>query len=130
MAYLAYAEPATAAGAENFSPAPPPEAAEPRLSALEWAVVALARRDSLASLRKPGRIGAAMAALFGARQNPRLTDPRLEAVRRISVMAWHYSYALPVSEIANFLKAGFSADQFEMLLASISRGRGLRKQRN
>jgi len=104
--------------------------AEPHLSALEWSVVAVARKDSLASLREPGRLGMAMAALFGGRQNPKLTDPRLEALRRVAVLAWHHGYTLPVSEIKAFMKAGFSADQFETLLASISRGRAARSYRN
>jgi len=110
--------------------APVPATAEPQLSALEWSVVAVARNDSLASLREPGRLGMAMAALFGTRQNPRLTDPRLEALRRFAVLAWHHGYTLPVSEIKAFMKAGFSADQFETLLASISRGRAARPHRN
>ena len=110
--------------------APASETAEPQLSALEWSVVAVARNDSLASLREPGRLGMAMAALFGGRQNPKLTDPRLEALRRVAVLAWHHGYTLPVSEIKAFMKAGFSADQFETLLASISRGRAARPHRN
>jgi alkylhydroperoxidase family enzyme len=126
MTNLAYAD--QDFGTDDAAPAP--ETVEPQLSALEWSVVAVARRDSLASLREPGRLGMAMAALFGSRQNPKLTDPRLEALRRFAVLAWHHGYTLPVSEIKAFLKAGFSADQFEMLLASISRGRAARPHRN
>jgi alkylhydroperoxidase family enzyme len=92
-------------------------------SGLEWSVIALAQRDRLGSLRQPGRIATALGTLFGAWQNPRLADGRLEALRRIAVLAWHKSYALPVSELRAFLAAGFSAEQYEMLQASISRGR-------
>jgi alkylhydroperoxidase family enzyme len=116
--------------ADALDHAPDSPTPEPQLSALEWSVVAVARRDSLASLREPGRLGMAMAALFGGRQNPKLTDPRLEALRRVAVLAWHHGYTLPVSEIKAFMKAGFSADQFETLLASISRGRAARPHRN
>ena len=130
MTYLADATQDFATADTLFDSDPAPETAEPQLSALEWSVVAVARRDSLASLREPGRIGMAMAALFGGRQNPKLTDPRLEALRRIAVLAWHHGYTLPVSEIKAFMKAGFSADQFETLLASISRGRTARTYRN
>ena len=129
MTYLASADQETA-GADVLDAAPAPEAAATQLSALEWSVVAVARRDSLASLREPGRLGMAMAALFGGRQNPKLTDPRLEALRRVAVLAWHHGYTLPVSEIKAFMKAGFSADQFETLLASVSRGRAARPHRN
>ena len=38
----------------------PPASAPARLSALEWSVVALAERDTIASLREPGRIAAAL----------------------------------------------------------------------
>lgn len=132
MTYLAYADQDVGTADAILDAGPAPEPAEPQLSALEWSVVAVARRDSLASLREPGRIGMAMAALFGGRQNPKLTDPRLEALRRVAVLAWHHGYTLPVSEIKAFMKAGFSADQFETLLASISisRGRAGRPQRN
>jgi len=129
MTHLANADQETA-GADVLDAAPAPEAAATQLSALEWSVVAVARRDSLASLREPGRLGMAMAALFGGRQNPKLTDPRLEALRRVAVLAWHHGYTLPVSEIKAFMKAGFSADQFETLLASVSRGRAARPHRN
>ena len=125
MNNLAYADPDA-----SLVETPAAEPTEPQLSALEWSVVAVARNDSLASLREPGRLGMAMAALFGTRQNPKLTDPRLEALRRVAVLAWHHGYTLPVSEIKAFMKAGFSADQFETLLASISRGRAARPHRN
>ena len=125
MTNLAYADPDAI-----LAEAPTAERTAPQLSALEWSVVAVARNDSLASLREPSRLGLAMAALFGTRQNPKLTDPRLEALRRLAVLAWHHGYTLPVSEIKAFMKAGFSADQFETLLASISRGRAARPHRN
>jgi len=130
MTYLAEAEPQTAADEAIEAAASAPRAAEPLLSALEWSVVAVARNDSLASLREPGRLGMAMAALFGGRQNPRLADARLEALRRIAVLAWHHGYTLPMSEIKAFLKAGFTSDQFEALLASVSRGRSARLYRS
>ena len=87
-----------------------------RLSALEWSIVAMAERDRFSSLREPGRIVAALGSLFGVRRPNRLANDRLEALRRIAVLAWHHGYTLPVSEIKAFMKAGFSADQFETLL--------------
>ncbi|NNM76137.1 hypothetical protein HJG53_04340 [Sphingomonas sp. ID1715] len=86
-------------------------------------MVALARRDSLGSLRTPGRIARAMAAVFGTRSENPVADPRLEALRRTAVHAWHHSFAIPETEIERFYAAGFSPDQLQLLLTSISRDR-------
>lgn len=96
---------------------------EARLSPLEWSVVALARGDSLSSLRSPGRIAIAMGGVFGTRQNPRLACPRLEALRRIAVLSWHRGFAVPGHEVTAFTTAGFTLDQYELLVASTSRAR-------
>lgn len=107
------------------------ETSRTELSALEWSVVALAQRDRLSSLTEPSRVAVAMGALFGGRKHsPRLADPRLEALRRVSVLAWHKGYAVPAHEIAAFHEAGFTTDQYETLLASISRGRTALQRRN
>lgn len=97
--------------------------AAPAFSGLEWAVIALAERDRVASLREPGRIATALRSVFGTVRTGRLADGRLEALRRIAVLAWHNGYAVPVSELRTFLGAGFSSDQYEMLQISIARGR-------
>ena len=89
----------------------------------EWEIIALARQDGLSSLRAPGRLERAAAWLFGGGINRRLADPRLEALRRLAVLAWHNGYALPVSAIKAFKAAGFSMDQLEIVLARISAGR-------
>jgi hypothetical protein len=93
------------------------------LSPLEWTVVALAQRDRIASLDEPGAIARAFGGLFGLGRQSSLADPRLEALRRLAVYAWHKGYKLPVSEIKRFLAAGFSAGQFETLLASVANRR-------
>ena len=92
-------------------------------SGLEWSVIALARRDRLTSLNQPSRVAQALGALFGTWKNARLADSRLEALRRMAVLAWHKSYVVPVSEIRAFKEAGFTTEQYETLQASISRGR-------
>lgn len=92
-------------------------------SPLEWAVVALARRDRISSLNEPGAIARAFGGLFGLGRQSSLADPRLEALRRLAVHAWHKGYKLPLSEIRRFLAAGFSAGQFETLLASVANRR-------
>lgn len=101
----------------------------PTLSTLEWQVVTIARRDRLSSLKAPGLLARATALIFGVRgTNPRLANPRLEALRRIAVAAWHKSYRVPADEIRRFLAAGYSTDQLEMLLDHIGRGRAALNQ--
>jgi hypothetical protein len=127
MAYLDFAEPIPAL---LHRPAAAAEAApSASLSALEWSVVALARRDPLSSLRAPGPIGKAMAVMFGSTSENPIADPRLEALRRIAVYGWHRGFAVPSSEIDHFIEAGFSADQLELLLTSIGRDRASQGRR-
>ncbi|MEP9402654.1 hypothetical protein [Sphingomonas sp. VNH70] len=110
--------------------AAPPAPARTGLSALEWSVVALARQDRIASLRHPGRVSIALGRVFGTRRgSPNLADPQLEALRRIAVWAWHRGYAVPEGELAGFLAAGFSIDQYETMQASIGAARGERGMR-
>jgi hypothetical protein len=131
MAYIDFASAAHGAAAIATAPRhdPLPVAAEPQLSALEWLVVAIARRDGLASLRAPGRLSMAMGVLFGTKPNPRLADPKLEALRRLAVLSWHHGFAVPASAVKNFLAAGYSTDQYEALVASIASARTTRKAR-
>jgi hypothetical protein len=103
--------------------------ASPGFSGLEWSVIALAERDRIASLREPGRIAKALGAMFGTTRPGRLADERLEALRRIAVLAWRRGYAVPVSELLAFIGSGFSTDQYEMLQTSIARGRAARSLR-
>ena len=124
MAYLAFQEIGGAAGRSLTDVATvraaPPEAAS--LSPLEWTVVAVARRDRLSSLDHPGRVGAFLRALF-KQPNPMLADRRLEALRRIAVLTWHYGYTVPSAELRAFLQAGFTNDQYEAVADSIGAAR-------
>lgn len=109
--------------AEEAGGSPWSASSSPAFSGLEWSVIALAQRDRVASLREPGRIATALRAVFGTSRPGRLADGRLEALRRIAVLAWHRGYAVPVSELRAFLSAGFSSEHYEMLQTSIARGR-------
>lgn len=102
-----------------------------RLSALEWSVVALARNDRLSTLRIPSRVRVAMGILFAARHNPMLADPRLEALRRIAVLSWHYGFAVSGTEVDAFITAGFSSDQYELLVTKtvMARSRSISSDR-
>lgn len=97
---------------------------------LEWQVVQLARQDSLATLREPGRWTRLQRLIFGQRPNPRLADRRLEALRQIAVEAWHRSYDVHPRRILAFLSAGFTDAHLERLLAAIAAMRGSPKLRS
>jgi hypothetical protein len=120
MAYLAFSE-ATAGQAASSVPFAP--AITPSFSALEWSVIALAGRDRLSSLREPGRMSVAMGAIFGSRPNPRLADPRLEALRRVALLARVHGYRIPTSERRRFEEAGFDERQYELLIESVASDR-------
>lgn len=100
-----------------------------RLSALEWSVVALAERDRLSTIHEPNRLIAALESIFALKRPNRLANERLEALRRIAVLAWHYRWNVPKSELAAFLASGFSADQYELIQNSIGQARAGRQRR-
>lgn len=100
-----------------------------RLSALEWSVVAMAELDGLSSIRQPGRYTRALRTLFGVKQPNRLANERLETLRRVAILAWHYGWNVPKSEVAAFLEAGFSSDQFELIQRSLGQTRAARRRR-
>ena len=145
MAYLSFTElnadgtaatPGHLSAAAHVAPSPVADAAlhavaaaAPRLSALEWSVVALAANDPLSSLRTPGRMAVAMGALFGDRRHPALADPRLEALRRIAVLGRHQGYTVAPAEIRSFVAAGFSEDQYELVVDSLAAARSSRGAR-
>jgi hypothetical protein len=93
------------------------------LTALEWSVVAMAEKDGLSSLREPSRFIAALGSLFGARRPNRLANERLEALRRLAVHAWLYRWNVPDSELRDFLAAGFTQDQYQLVQNSIAQAR-------
>lgn len=118
MAYMTFSEPGGGDVAEPKSAVTAPA----RLSALEWSVVAIAWSDRLSSLRRPGRLAQLLGGIFGG-HNPRLADPRLEALRRIAVLTWHHGYAVAPQEVRAFREAGYSADEYELLVDSIATAR-------
>jgi len=99
-----------------------------RFGALEWSVIALARNDRLSSLREPGRSSVALRAVM-RQNNPRLADERLEALRRMAVLAWHQSFQVAASELRAFFDAGFTHGQYETMMASIAAARTQRRRR-
>lgn len=90
-----------------------------RLNALEWSVVRLARNDGLSTLTSPGQIIAALGIVFGRVYHNRLADPRLEALRRLSVIAWRHDGLVDQQEAAALVSAGFDELQLDAVLAGI-----------
>lgn len=130
MAYLSFTEFASTAVAgidRSAAPrSPQPDAVGARFSALEWTVVAIAERDPLSSLKTPGRMAVALGALFPNRPNPKLADPRLEALRRLAVLTWHHGYRVADSAVRAFLAVGFTLHHYELLAGSIVSARAQR----
>ncbi len=75
---------------------------------IECEVIRIARSDSRWSLRAPGRVGRALAWLFGWKPTNRLADPHLESLRRYAVMFRLRGDRLPVEETTRLLAAGFT----------------------
>ena len=88
-------------------------------SPLEWSVIRLARIDPLWTIRAAGRLRRFWNWFVG-RGNPELANPKLEALRRMAVLTWHYGFTVPGEDVRNFLSAGFSPDQYELMAGSIN----------
>ncbi len=101
------------------------------LSPLEWQIVALARRDSAASLRPAGPLARALSMLFGRKTSTSLANPRLEALRRVATLSLRYGRAIDPVEVNAFLSAGFSAEKYEHIaqhVCAIQAARGTRRK--
>ena len=118
MAYLAKIEP-QAASPMALTGVPANDTARPDFSALEWSIIRLARVDALSTLRAPGRIRRFWNWLMGRTGGPELANERLEALRRMAVLSWHYGFTVPGDDVAIFLSQGFSPDQYELMVRSI-----------
>ena len=118
MAYLSRIEPHDAQPV-SLTAANDASRPEPAFSNLEWSVVRLARVDSLWTIRTAGRLRRFWNWVVG-RGNPELANPKLEALRRMAVLTWHYGFTVPGDDVANFISAGFSPDQYELMAGSIN----------
>ena len=115
MAYLAKIE--TLDSQPVTLPASAP--AKPAFSPLEWSVIRLARGDGLWTIRTFGRARRFWNWLVG-RANPRLASERLEALRRMAVLSWNFGFTVPGEDVADFLSAGFTPDQSELMVGRIT----------
>ena len=56
---------------------------------------------------------------WGGRGNPKLASERLEALRTAAVLSRIFGFTVPGEDVAAFLSAGFTADQYELLVRSV-----------
>jgi hypothetical protein len=91
MAYLARIEPleVDAVGRPAMSL---PAIARPSFSSLEWSIIRLARGQDLSTIREPGLLRRFYYWLIGRRGNRGLANERLEALRRMAVLSWHFDF--------------------------------------
>ena len=126
MAYIAFQDFDGGTPARHASPAvpvvDPATSGTDRLTDLEWRVVAIARKAGPSSMRRPGPLATAWRAM-SSRPNTKLTNPRLEALRRMAVLTWHGGYSVPSHEVHAFLAAGFTAGQYEAIADHIAAAR-------
>jgi hypothetical protein len=122
MAYLARIEPMETQRTARPTASPAllvGTAARPEFSPLEWSIIRLARVHGLSTIRSPGPFRRLSNWLIGRTGSPTLANPRLEAVRRIAVLSWHFGFSVPGDDVADFLSAGFTPDQYELLVTSV-----------
>jgi hypothetical protein len=130
MAYLDLADNAFAPAAPfGFAPSRAANDVATEFSQREWTIIRLAREDGLSSLREETEFTAFLRLIFGVTRKPPLSNPRLEALRRIAVLSWHHGYNIASSEVGTFLAAGFSPDHYDAMLAHIGRERAASAQR-
>lgn len=118
MAHLAKIQPHAAAPTPQKG-LPANDVGRPDFSRLEWSVIRLARVDSLSTLRAPGLIRRFVNWLAGRTGRTELANERLEALRRMAVLSWHFGFTVPGDEVAAFLSAGFTPHQYELMVRSI-----------
>jgi hypothetical protein len=123
MAYLAPIDTSSAAPVRIPQPVIDAVATElpPQFSALEWSIIRLAGGDALWTIRASGPLRCFVNWLTGRRTNPALANERLEALRKIAVLSWHYGFSVSGEDVGEFLAAGFTLDQYEQLVTSVRR---------
>lgn len=92
---------------------------ETQFSPLEWSVIRLAQVDQLWTIRATSRLRRFWNWFVG-RGNPELANPKLEALRRMAVLTWHFGFTVPGEDVSEFISAGFSPDQYELMAGSIN----------
>lgn len=100
----------------------PETAAVETFSMLEWSVIQASDADNRSTLDEPGRILRAFHGLLGVSRKTRLANPRLEILRRMSVLLRSRDPVTTDDESA-FRAAGFTDRQLDLLKARRTRAR-------
>ena len=85
---------------------------------LEWLVIAIGQRDGTSSFRSRPLLEA-VGTLFAWRQPNQLANSKLEELRRMAALADERGWNVPASEVAAFLRAGWSEEQLEVLIEKV-----------
>ena len=93
--------------------------AEAQFTDLEWSIIRLAQVHGLWTLRPATRMRRFWNRLLARNPNPTLSNPRLESLRRMAVLSWQFGFTVDGQDIADFTRAGFSLEQYELLVISI-----------
>jgi len=115
MAYLDFSERFVAADVQDA------DVIEPGFSPREWSVIGLAHYDTRASLHKPGRIRRFVERLFDVRRANALADPRLEALRRMTVLLRRGVDKIASGEIERFFASGYTQLQLAALAGHLGK---------
>jgi hypothetical protein len=94
-----------------------------KLNAVEWRVVAIARKDGPRSINPEGFWARLSRDLFGLPTARLLADDGLEALRRFCVRAWHWDL-IRASDLKALTDAGYSKVDAVEILTHVARYRG------
>lgn len=98
---------------------PPPDCSGVGFSALEWLVIGLGQRDQGANERW-NRTQASLERLFAGRDPLQIQRRRLAQLKRVAGLASSSGWEVPPCEMAAFVRAGWSEDQLEHLVETVS----------
>lgn len=115
MAYLEFRSEGLVAATE----AAPRGERSANFTTLEWTVIRLAQGDPVSSVRRPGKMLAMLRSVFGFKQRTVLANEKLEALRRIAVLALRRGVEVASADLPMFMNAGYSPQHFQLLLACV-----------
>lgn len=96
---------------------------EPMLSAADWRVVEIARKDGPRSINPDSFWTKVSRDLFGLPVARRLADKKLESLRRFSVRAWYWDL-IRIADLRLMMEAGYSSASVFQILSHIAGRRG------
>jgi hypothetical protein len=95
----------------------------PNLSELDWQVVEIARKDGPRSVNPDGFLARLSREFLGLPAARRLTNEKLEALRRFCVRAWYWDL-IRSKDLQTVIEAGYSSAAVFQILAHVAGYRG------